>query len=406
MREIKNMRQIYVPSEGETHTADVVVIGGGIVGTATAFFLSRAGLKVILVEMREGLSTLTSAASAECFRAEFTEQAMTALATQAIEVWDNFGEVIGIPDYDISIHRQGYLFVTDKPDQVGDLKGAVEQYHKLGVTDVEFLEPGEVLSRFPFVAPSVVAATFRQKDGWFSVHEATQGFVKGCDARFFVQTKVTDVLLDGKGVYGVATTKGTIETRTVVNAAGPFAGVIGRMVGIELPVEPVRRQKAFIAATSKIPQNAPFTVDVFTNSYWRPETGGGLVGWVNPDEPVSKPTEQCHGDEDFAAITLDKVSRLSPFWGEVAPGLKRKDVMVSAGQYVYTPDSQPLIGPVEGVDGFYLNCGYWTGVMFAPVVGQRVTDLIQGDMDPKDNPLRLSRFEEGEVSTGGTLLSR
>lgn len=399
------MGRIYVPNEGHMHTADVVVIGGGIVGTSTAFWLSRAGLDVVLVEMRDGLSTLDTAASAECFRAQFTEPAMVALAKPSIKIFENFGEIIGIPGYDISIHQQGYLFLTDDINVVKDLEAAIEEQHRLGVSDSEFL-PGEVVrSRFPFVSPSVVAATFRQRDGWLSTHEATQGFAKGCKAKFFIGTKATRILLDGKGISGVETTRGMIQTRTVVNAAGAFAGEVGRMVEIELPLGPVRRQKVFIASSSKIPQNAPFTVDLVNEAYWRPEVGGAILGWENPDEPVSKPSEDPKTDWEFPAIVLDKVMRLSPFWEEVIKGLKKRDVRVSAGHQVYTPDYQPLIGPVTVVPGFYLNCGYWPGVMLSPEAGKWAANLIIGEMDQSDNPLRLDRFKEGVVRRGMTFMS-
>jgi len=398
------MGKIYVPDQGDFGQADVVVVGGGIVGTATAFWLSKAGLDVILVEMRDGLSTLTTTASVECFRAQFTEPPMAALAKQSIEVFENFGEVIGIPEYDISLHHQGYLFMTDDPKMTKDLEAAVEQQHKLGVTDSELLGGDEVRFRFPFVSPSVVAATFRQRDGWLSTHEVTQGFAKGCDARFFTETKATNILLDGKGVCAVETNRGKIHARTVVDAAGPFAGEVGRMVGLDLPLEPVRRQKVFVTPSPKIPQDAPFTVDLVNEAYWRPEVGGALLGWVDPDEPVSEPSENLKVDWDFPVIVLDKVMRLSPFWEEVAQGLKKKDVMVSAGQYVYTPDDQPLIGPLAEVPGFYVNCGYWAGVMLSPAAGRWVADLITGEMDQKDNPLRPSRFKEGAVIKGKTFL--
>ena len=399
------MGRIYIPKEEDFNRADVVVIGGGIVGTATAFWLSKAGLDVILIEMRDGLSTLTTPASAECFRAQFTEPAMSALAKPSIEMFENFDEVIGIPGYDISIRQQGYLFLTDNPGMVKDLQDNVKQVHKLGVTDSEFLDRDEILSRFPFLSPSVVAATFRQRDGWLSCHETTQGFAKGCNARFFLKTKAIKINLDTKGVCCVETNRGNIQTRTVVNAAGPFAGQIGRMVDIELPLEPVRRQKVFIATSVTIPQDAPFTVNVDNNSYWRPEPGGVLIAWVDSDEPVSEPSENLQTDWEFPAITLDKVMRLTPFFEKVAEGLKQPDINISAGHYVYTPDDQPLIGPVDEVPGFYLNCGYWAGVMLSPEAGKRIADLVTGKMNKKDNPLRLSRFKEGIVEKGKTLMS-
>ncbi|MBW2096530.1 MAG: FAD-binding oxidoreductase, partial [Deltaproteobacteria bacterium] len=102
---------------------------------------------------------------------------------------------------------------------------------------------------------------------------------------------------------------------------------------------------------------------------------------------------------------LDKVCRLTPFFEQVGENLRKKDIKVSAGQYVYTPDNQPLIGPVDEVPGFYLNCGYWIGVMVSPMAGKRTADLITGKMDNKDNLLRLSRYEEGIDMGGGSFLS-
>ncbi len=399
------MGQIFVPTEESfSRTADAVVIGGGIVGVATAFWLSRAGLDTVLVEMRDGLSTLTTPQSIECFRAQFTEPAMSALAVESIGMYENFSQVIGMPDYDISLVHAGYLFVTDDPEVVDDLRDAVARHHQLGVTDSEFLPGDELQARFPWLGPSALAATFRQRDGRLSSHEATQGFAKGSSARFLLGTEATDILQDRSGaVRGVETDRGTIATPVVVNAAGPFAGVVGRMVGLDLPLEPVRRQKVFIAS-DQVPHDAPLAIDVVRDVYWRPEVGGAYIAWVDPDEPVGEPAQELPTDPYFAAAVLEKLTHLFPFWAEIAAGLKRADVMPSAGQYVYTPDDQPLIGPTPEVPGFYLNCGYWAGVMLAPAAGKRAAELVSGDMDPEDNPLRPTRYAEGVVLQGDSFL--
>ena len=399
------MGRIFVPSAGTfPTTADAVVIGGGIVGVATAFWLSRAGLDTVLVEMRDGLSTLTTPNSIECFRAQFTEPPMAELALPSIEVFENFAEVVGIPDYDISIRHQGYLFVTDEESQIDELKSAVEKHRQLGVTDSEFLDHDELLARFPYLSDGVVAATFRQQDGWLSTHEATQGFAKGSTARFLLSTKATGIQQDAQGVNAVETTHGTISTRTVVNAAGPFAGVVGRMVGLDLPLEPVRRQKVFISPKPQIPLDAPLTIDLVEDAYWRPETGGAYIAWVDPDEPAGEPAEELPTDWEFTAVVLEKLIRLNPFWEEIADELKGEDVHPSAGQYVYTPDEQPLVGPVPEVPGFYLNCGYWAGVMLSPEAGRRTARLVTGEMAPEDNLLRPTRYAEGVVYEGDSFL--
>ncbi len=399
------MGHIFTPNESDFGHADAVVIGGGIVGTATAFWLSRAGLDVVVLEMRDGLSTLTTPASAECFRAQFAEPAMAELAIPSIDMFENFAEVIGLPGYHISIKQQGYLFLTDNPDTVDDLKENVEQQHKLGVTDSEYLDQDEILARFPYISPTVLAATFRQRDGWLSCHETTQGFAKGCNARFFINTKTTGILLDTRGICGVETNRGILRCPTVVNAAGPFAGEIGRMVNLDLPLEPVRRQKVYLTTSVAIPRNAPFTVNVDNNSYWRPEPGGVIIGWVDSEEPVSAPTEKVHTDWEFPAIALDKVKRLTPLFEDVEKAVRQPDMHTSAGFYVYTPDDQPLIGATPEVPGFYVNCGYWAGVMLSPEAGKRIADLVTGKLDPQDNPLRPTRFKEGLGKKGKTLMS-
>jgi len=400
------MGRVYTPSEEQfPETADAVVIGGGIVGVATAFWLSHAGLDTVVVEMRDGLSTLTTPESIESFRAQFTEPAMSELVQESIEVFENFPYVISIPGYGIDLHHKGYLFVTDDEQMIDEVKAAVETHHELGVNDSEFLTGEEARSRFPFLSETIVAGTFRQKDGWLSTHEATQGFAKGCDAQFVLSTKATDILQDADGVCGVETTRGTISTRAVVNAAGPFAAEVGQMLGLDLPLEPVRRQKVFLSEQPLVPQDAPLTIDIVRDAYWRPETGGAYIAWVDPDEPVDEdPSEDLYTDPYFAAIVLEKLIKITPFWEEVAKGLKKANVHPSAGYYVYTPDDQPLIGPVPDVPGFFLNCGYWAGVMLSPAAGKRVADLVTGQMDPKENVLRPTRYEEGIVLEGGSFL--
>lgn len=400
------MSEITIPKEFGNTTADAVVIGGGIVGSSTAFWLSKAGMKVILVEKRDGLSSLTTAASVECFRTQFTEKAMADIALPSVEMFENFNEVVGLPDIDIHVTQRGYLFVTDDPAQVPDLEKALAQYKANGVEGGELILGDDLHKRFPFLAPEAVAASFNGRDGWLSTHETTYGFAKGAaDAQFFMKTLVTGIQTDAQGVCAVETDKGVISTRLVVNCAGPYAKQVGAMAGLDMPLRTVRRQKAYIKTSHPdLPADAPFTIDLVNHGYWRPEAGGLLCAWVDPDEPESPPSDELPTDWDFAAESIHRASRLNPFFEGVAEELKAEDVDVSAGQYVYTPDDKPVIGPSGEIEGLYLNCGYWCGVMMSPAAGKRVADLATGKMNDADNPLRYTRFKEGDFEKGDTFL--
>ena len=400
------MSRITIPQTFNTKTADAVVIGGGIVGAATAFWLSKTGMKVILVEKRDGLSSLTTAASAECFRTQFTEKSMADIALTSVEMFENFRDVVELTNIDIHLCQKGYLFVTDDPAQIPDLEKAIQTYQTLGIPGSELITGKDLHDRFAFLAPDALAATFNNRDGWLSTHETTYGFAKGAkNVDFFMRTMVTGIQKDNQGICAVETDKGLISTRLVVNCAGPYAGVIGKMAGLDMPLTTIRRQKAYIRTSHPlVPMDAPFTVDLKNHSYWRPEAGGVLCAWLDPGEPESPPADELPTDWDFAAESIHRASRLNPFFETIADDLKADDVDVSAGMYVYTPDDKPVIGPCEEIKGFHLNCGYWCGVMMSPAAGKRVADIATGKMDNKDNPLRYSRFKEGDFEKGDTFL--
>src|SRR5262245_44053175 len=159
---------VVTPAEAP-RTADLVIVGGGIVGAATAFFASRAGLRsVVVIERRSGLATLTTTRSLEAFRAQFEDPEDIAMMRESIGVFERFAEVIDIPGYEISLHQQGYLFVSQAEDGEAIVRARVEKQLASGLTDVELLAGAEARRRFPFLAPDVRAAAFRQRDGWLA----------------------------------------------------------------------------------------------------------------------------------------------------------------------------------------------------------------------------------------------
>jgi len=392
--------KIFVPSAVDfPQTADLIVIGGGITGVATAFFASRVGLDTVVLERRDGLGTLTTAASQECFRAQFSEPENVAMMKASIALFEHFDEVVGLPGYDIGLHQQGYLFMSGSPKGPERLRARVAHQHHIGLEDVEYLDGDEVRRRFPWAGPNVTAATFRAKDGWLSAHELVQGFARGSVARFLLRTEAQGILRRNQEIIGVLTNRGPISTGAVVIAAGPFSGVVAKMAGVDLPLSIVRRQKVIIGANPLIPADAPMTIDDETGAHWRPEVDGAAMSWAVPEEP-REPTEHVPTDWTFPALVIEAVARLSPFWWEVGETLKREDVFLSAGLYTYTPDHKPIIGGYPDVKGLYLNVGYsGHGVMGSPEGSRLLVDLITGRISEEENPFSYARFTREEVPT-------
>ncbi|MBM3150447.1 MAG: FAD-binding oxidoreductase, partial [Chloroflexi bacterium] len=209
------MGRVYIPENGDFPlTADIVIIGGGIVGAAIAFFTSKAGMKTILLERRASLGSLTSAASSECFRAQFMLPEHIAMMKASIVMLESFADLIDTPGYDIGLHQPGYLFVTSAPDGKARLQARVERQRSLGLGDVELLTPPALQQSFPYVSPIATAATYRPGDGWFSVHEVTYGLAKGSTAQFLVETEARRILTDGPRIVGVKTSRGVVHADT------------------------------------------------------------------------------------------------------------------------------------------------------------------------------------------------
>lgn len=386
-------------------TADLVVVGGGIVGAATAFYASRAGLRTVVLEARPGLATLTTTRSLECFRAQWEEPENVAMMRESIAVFERFAEVLGLPGYDVSLRQQGYLFVTTAEDGPVRLASRVAAQRAMGLEDVEYLDGDEARRRFPYLSPGVKAATFRARDGWLATHEATHGFAAASGARFFVETEVVGFRIRERRLHGVETSRGRVDAPHAAIAAGPFSGRVAALAGLRPPLTPLRRHRAGVKAHPLVPRWAPLTLSLETGAHWRPEGPGAFLGWASAfDEPPDEPRERVPADWTFPARVIDAVSRETPFWDEIARRLTRSNLSLEAGQYTMTPDAKPLIGP-SAVEGLYLNAGYsGHGVMGSPAGARILVDLIVGRLKDAENPFSPWRVDvRGEQGAGETM---
>lgn len=374
-------------------TFDLVIIGGGILGSAAAFFAARAGLRTALVEHRTTLAAHTTAKAVSCYRKQWDEPDFLYLMKNSISVYENFGAVTGLGAFDIGMHQQGWLFASATAEGAARLQAWWHGQRALGVDDSEYLDGIEARKRFPFLSAGVTGATFRARDGWISPYEAASGFVRAAElsgrGSLLLETRVTRIVSDGDSVTGVETTRGTLFAPRVAVCAGPHSAQLAAMCGVNLPITLVRRQRAFVV-TRSAPPGAPMVADDDTGAYWRPETGGAFLGWAQ-EEPAQPPLDEVASDADFAAVALDACARLTPFWNEVAGSLHKNDVSVAAGQYSITPDSKPLIGE-SPVSGFYVLTGdNGFGIESAPQAARHLIQLMTGELSPQQNPFRPDR---------------
>ena len=376
-------------------TADLVVIGGGIVGAATAFYAAGAGIRSVLIETRPALCTLTTPVSTGAFRLQFSTEEELRLVEETVELFQNFAEITGQHEYDPSIRAQGYLWLTRSPERAAGQRELVARQHEWGATDIELLDGDEVRRRFPYVASDVLQARYRAGDGFIDTRAVTMGLARASGATVVTGCRAEGFDISDGGLRGVRTSSGTIATDRAVIACGPLSGGVAAWAGIDLPIETLRRHKLVMPDVPQVPEGAPMTIDEDSGAHWRPALRGAWLLFTDPATPPSEPTDAVPADPGFAFELLDPasptaVARTAPFWAEVWER-NAAHWIVQAGQYTMTPDHWPLIGETA-VAGLHVNTGYsGHGIMLSPAGSRRLADLLAGDLAPADNIFRPDR---------------
>ena len=376
-------------------TAELVIVGGGVVGAATAFYAVRAGLKPLLIERRPRLCTLTTPVSTGAFRLQFDNREELEIVRRSVELFLNFAEATEQREYDLDIRQQGYLFLTTDQAGVDRQRRMVAALHDWGQSDVELLTGDEARRRFPYIAENVLQARFRAGDGFLDPKALTMGLAAGADAEVMTGYTVTGLRVVGGRLAAVETDRGVVSTEAAVIAAGPLSGLVADRAGVQLPIETVRRQKIVMPLVPEAPGWAPMTIDEDTGAHWRPALHGAYLLFTDPATPSSPPSEQVVADPNFAFRLLDpaspvSVARVAPFWRQVWER-GTANWMLQAGQYTMTPDHRPLIGPTS-VDGLYVNTGYsGHGIMGSPAGSRRLIDVLSGAVPADQNPFRMDR---------------
>lgn len=376
-------------------TAEVVIIGGGVIGAATAFAAARAGLRVVLLERRSTLCTLTTAAATGGFRLQHEDHDDWTLVRDSLPTVLNFAEATGQHDYNPRVAQRGYLWLTTEESSVANQQLLVAQQHEWGQTDVELLDGEEVRRRFPYIGERVIGGRFRAGDGTFDQKALAFGLATASRVPIITDCAVTGFTQAGGRLTGVATTRGTVATEAVVLAAGPFSATLAATVGVELPLHNARRQKALLPDLPEVPADAPVILDEDTGTHWRPALRGAYLLGAVGDPIIEAPAENVAIDHDLALRLLDPASplsaaRIAPFWEQVwARGAAHWSLQ--AGHYTLSPDAKPLIGP-SPLLGLWLNTGYGGhGVMQGIAGSQRLIELLTGARSNIDNPFRPDR---------------
>jgi sarcosine oxidase subunit beta len=386
-------------------SADVVIVGGGVVGAATAFAAARAGLRPLLLERRQALCALTTAAATGAYRLQFEDRDEWSLVRESVELLLNFAERTGQREYDPAVRQQGYLWLTTEAAMAERQRELVAWQHGWGQADVELLDGDEVRRRFPFVGPGVIQARFRAGDGLLDQKALTLGLVAASGADVLTNCVVTNFAVADDRLVGVVTTHGTVATERAILATGPFAAQLAGQVGIDLPLTNVRRQKTILPELPEVPPDAPMTIDEDSGTHWRPALRGAYLLGAEQEPVIDQPLEDVPTDSGLALRLLDPASplaaaRVAPFWAAI---WARGDAhwSLQAGHYVMTPDARPLIGP-SPLPGLWLNTGYGGhGVMASPGGSALLLALLTGQRPPDENPFRPDRSFEG--ATGRAL---
>ncbi len=373
-------------------TADAVIIGAGIMGCAIAHELAARGMSDVVVLERDAIGRGATADAAGGIRQQFSTETNVRLATHSVRVWESFQERFGL---DIGLKQQGYLFLLTDATQEPVFRANMALQQRLGVP-ARWVTPNEIREINPHVVlDDVLGGTFCPEDGWVDTYTATMGYAqaaKRLGVEFREETSAIGFRMQGGRVAAVETPAGCIWSNLAIVCAGPYSRRVGAMAGADLPISPYRRMSFITEPFPALPATLPMTIEFASGLYFHPESGGFLFGMGNPDEPSSFDKTV---DDDWMVTNIEALVARAPDFAEA-------NVMRGwAGFYEVTPDDNPLLGWVPGVEGLGVAAGFsGHGFMQGPAIGACLAELIlDGSARTVDiTPFRPSRFAEGALA--------
>jgi sarcosine oxidase subunit beta len=381
-------------------TADVVVIGGGVIGTSIAFHLARLGLSDVILLERTQLAAGATGLSSGLVRMHYDNPLEAEIAFKSFATFRHFDDVIG---GDCGFTRTGFLYVV-QPHNEAAMRANVAMMQGLGV-ETALVSSAQVRELAPYLAiDDVQVAAHEPESGYADPHLTTQGFADAArrlGIKIFQGVEATGIEVERGRVKAVQTSQDRVATPVAVNAAGPWGALVAAMAGVTLDLAVMHHQVAFLETPRDVPWPHLTVIDDVHQNYWRPESGHlTLVGGDHDNQAIS--TDKL--DSYSQSLTPETRYRILERVCTRIPAMETAGVRRGhAGIYVNTRDQHALMGPAPGVEGFYCAVGFsGHGFKEAPVAGQAMAELIlNGQADVVDiTPLRPTRFEEGQPYEG------
>lgn len=368
--------------------AQAVVIGGGIIGAAIAYYLAKEGMKeVVLLDKELFFGKESTAKCAGGIRAQFTTAVNIQLSLASIPRFERFAEEMGV---EVDFRQVGYLFMSTSPDQWERSQAAAAFQRSHGVP-VELLGPDRIRELCPELEVSdVLGGNFCAIDGLADPHGFHQGYLKVArqlGVTIHPERPVTGFEVAGDRILAVKTPQGDIACDQVILAAGAWTGEIGRLLGVDIPIVPVRRQIVTTAPMAWVDARWPMMVDNGSGIYMHPESNGLLLGMANKTEP---PGFNTTVDEAFTAEIVEAAFTRIPRLEEAAISASW------AGLYEVTPDHHPILGSLPQFSNAIVAAGFsGHGFMHAPACGEVIADLTFGKAPRIDiSSLGIERFSQ------------